>query len=222
MPEGGTPGGLRDRLRASYADRATARDGSRYPTWKRVERDRFLGHLQSTGARRLLEVGAGSGRDAAAFRDAGLDIVCIDLSPDMVAHCLGKGLDAREMDVVDLRLPDGSFDAAYSFNSLLHLPKAEFPVALREVRRMLRAGGLFYLGVYGGFDHEGIWEGDTYRPKRFFSFHSDERLLEQAGAVFDVVSFHRVRLESEGGRPHFQSLLLRRRGSDREPRREAE
>jgi len=214
--------GLRDRLRSSYAGRVEQRAADAYPAWKRSERDRFLMHLRRAGARRLLEVGAGTGRDAAFFRDRGIDVVCVDLSSEMVAHCRGKGLDAREMDIVDLRFPDVAFDAAYSFNSLLHLPKVEFRAALQEIGRVLRPNGLFYLGQYGGIDREEVWEDDDYVPKRFFSFYSDEQLLERAGALFDVVSFHRVRLKPEDGRLHFQSLLLRRPETDRELRREVE
>jgi hypothetical protein len=65
-------------------------------------------------------------------------------------------------------------------NSLLHLPKTEFPGVLRRIDGLLKPGGLVFVGVYGGYESEGIWEKDSYRPQRFFSFFTDEELVRQA------------------------------------------
>ena len=205
----------RDRLRAAYDAQAESRDRRNLPAWKRRIREEFLAILRSERSSRLLEVGAGPGHDGAFFSNHGLDVVCIDLSPEMVRLCREKGLEARVMDAVDLRFPDGSFDAAYSLNSLLHLSDADCSRALREVRRVLRPTGLFFLGVYGGLDREGVWEKDGYRPKRFFSFRTDDRLLSMVGGIFDVVSFERVPVDFDDPRLHFQSIILgkRRRGA---------
>jgi SAM-dependent methyltransferase len=203
---------MRNRMRTAYDAMAEARDRKEFPDWKRDVRESFLGVLHREGRTRLLEIGAGTGRDSAFFAEHGLDVVCADLSPEMVRLCREKGLDAQAMDVVDLRFPDGAFDAVYSLNSFLHLPESEFLRALREVRRVLQPGGIFFLGVYGGIDREGVWEEDAYEPKRFFSFRTDERLLEAVGGVFDVVSFDRVAVEAADPRFHFQSLILRKRG----------
>ena len=40
--------------------------------------------------------------------------------------------------------------------------------ALENVCTVLKPAGLFYLGMYGGYDFEGIWDKDIYTPKRFF------------------------------------------------------
>jgi SAM-dependent methyltransferase len=201
---------FRDQLRAAYDAQAEARDRRDLPEWKQRIRETFLSVLRREGRTRLLEIGAGTGHDSTFFARQGLDVVCIDLSSEMVRLCREKGLEAHVMDVVDLRFPADSFDAATSFNSLLHLPRVELPEALREVRRVLRPGGAFFLGVYGGYDFEGVWEEDLYDPRRFFSFYTDERLREAVGAVFDVVSFDRVAVEAEDARFHFQSLILRK------------
>lgn len=203
---------MRDRLRAAYDAMAEERDRRTLPAWKRRIRAAFLEILREEGRTGLLEIGSGSGRDGAFFAGEGLKVVCIDLSSEMVRLCLEKGLEAYVMDVADLRFPDGSFDAAYAFNSFLHLADAEWPEALREVRRVLRPGGAFFLGVYGGFDSERVWDEDTYEPKRFFSFHSDDRLLELVAGDYEVVSLERVAVESAHVPMHFQSLVLRRKG----------
>lgn len=91
------------------------------------------------------------------------------------------------------------------------MPDLELPAALRGIRATLKPGGLFYLGAYGGRDHEGVWAGDPYDPKRFFSFRTDERLREILADSFDVCSFRRTALAAEQAEGlHFQSLILRK------------
>lgn len=98
-------------LRNAYARSADQREQMAKHPWKLDERGTFLDRLQAEGKLRLLEVGAGTGQDSAFFRDAGLDVVATDLTPEMTAHCVAKGLDARVMDVLHLELPDETFDA---------------------------------------------------------------------------------------------------------------
>ena len=201
----------RDRLRAAYDRVAGARDRREPIAWKQAIRTSFLQRLQEESHRSVLEIGSGPGHDGTFFANEGLNIVCVDLSPNMVRLCQEKGLEAHVMDAVALRFQDDSFDAAYSFNAYLHLPRTELPAALREVKRVLRTGGLFFLGLYGGFDHEGIWEEDECRPKRFFSFRTDDQLLAAVHDPFDVISFERTPIDSDDPHFHFQSLILRKR-----------
>ena len=81
---------------------------------------------------------------------------------------------------------------------------------LRHVGHCLRPGGWFFLGTHGGIEMAQVWPGDPYRPQRFFSFYTDEQLLQTVSQVFAVVSFHAVDT-SEGSKGlHFQSLVLQK------------
>jgi hypothetical protein len=64
------------------------------------------------------------------------------------------------------------------------------------------------LGVYGGKDSEGVWEQDSYNPKRFFSMYLDEHIINTVKLFFEVIDFHVVPLKPDT--PHFQSLTLRK------------
>jgi SAM-dependent methyltransferase len=196
---------IRERLRASYDAFATEREGLRKQEWKLAERAGFAGRLREVEATRLLELGAGTGQDSVFFQGEGFDVVATDLSPAMVDYCRGKGIDARVMDMLHLDFAPGSFDAAYAMNSLLHVPNAELPQVLAGIRAVLRPAGLCYVGLWGGEDFEGIATWDHQEPQRFFSFRTNERLLGQVEAEFEVVDFHTVK----DGDLTFQSLTLR-------------
>ena len=193
-------------LRTSYDGGAAQRDTMDKSPWKVQERAAFLQRLRSQGARRLLEVGAGTGQDSAFFLDEGLDVVATDLSPAMVERCRAKNIDARVMDFLQLDFPAASFDAVYALNCLLHVPNADLPAVLASIRATMRPGALFFLGVYGGKGEEGPSETDRHDPPRFFSWRTDEQIQEFARVEFEIVDFHVVDVDDI----RFQSLTLRR------------
>jgi SAM-dependent methyltransferase len=199
---------IRASLVAAYDSAVDQRDQLVKQQWKLAERDAFLARLRAEHCVRLLEVGAGTGQDSVFFAGHGLDVVAADLSPQMVARCRDKGLDARLMDVSELQFEPGSFDAVHAMNCLLHVPNIELPAVLAGIARVLRPGGLFFLGVYGGSAGEGQAGWDDHVPPRFFSFRTDDQLLQYASQSFEIVDFHVVRTTSEHG---FQSLTLRSR-----------
>ena len=199
---------IKTSLIEAYNRQAEQRNKSDIEEWKAVERAHFLSLLQQENKRTLLEIGAGHGRDSLFFHEQGLKTISIDISSAMARLCRAKGILACVMDMVKLGFESNSFDAVYALNSFLHLPKSEFPVALENTCNVLRPSGLFYLGIYGGYDFEGIWDQNSYTPKRFFSFHSDENLKKILVEYFEIVYFKNVQL-GEGNRA-FQSVILRK------------
>ena len=199
---------VRPRLREIYDQAVDKRERRPPPVWEDEQRDAFLLLLQRENKGSLLEVGAATGADALHFRNNGLEVVCTDLSEEMVRRCRKKALTAHVMDVSDLRFPANSFDAVFAKNCLVHVPKAEWAASLAGIARVLKPDGLFYLALYGGRDFEGVWDGDSWEPKRFFSFHTDAALRRFAEDAFDVHSFEP--LPQGWGGLHYQSLILRK------------
>jgi len=195
-----------DPQRAAYDARASWREGLVREPWKLAERQAFRDRL--TPGARLLEIGAGPGHDSTYFQDEGFAVVAADLSPAMVEICRSKGIEAHVMDFLHLDFPDGSFDAVFAMNCLLHVPNADLPTVLGAIRSVLRPGGLFFVGVYGGTSREGPIDNDEHVPPRFFSWRADDELLAFATAAgFEIVDFHAI----EHGPDHrYQSLTLRR------------
>ncbi len=149
-----------DSIRLTYDHNAAERDAAALADWKIAEREDFANLMRAEGKRSLLEIGAGPGHFSAYFRDLGLDVTCTDLSPEMVRLCRQKGLNAHVMDFHHLNFPPASFDAVFALNCLLHVPSVDLDRVLSSIHRVLRPGGLFFYGVYGGYLSEGVWPED--------------------------------------------------------------
>ncbi len=199
---------IRASLLASYGeDGAQLRARKTKAPWKLDERAAFLQRLEQEGCHDLLEIGAGTGQDSVFFAERGLNVVSTDLSPAMVAICRAKGLDALVMDFALPSLAAESFDAVHAMNCLLHVPNAELPAVLAAIWALLRPGGLFFLGVYGGDGWEGHLADDDHVPPRFFSWRTDAQIQLFATRFFEIIDFHVVPQDGGYG---FQSLTLRR------------
>jgi SAM-dependent methyltransferase len=197
---------ITNQLQHAYDKAVDARASSPVEPWKEAEREKFLAVLHREGAESLLEIGAGTGVHGKFFADAGLDVVCTDLTAGMVEYCRSQGLVAFQQDFLHLDL-GRAFDAVFAMNCLLHVPREDLSAALASVRSTLKPGGVFYLGQYGGFEGDGFPD-DPYEPKRFFSLLRDEDLCAVAAEHFHVDSFTAVNIDFDGD-GHFQSLLLR-------------
>jgi SAM-dependent methyltransferase len=103
---------------------------------------------------RVLDLGCGTGLPTARrLADAGLRVTGVDLSAGMLARARANvpGAEFLEADVADLveggPLAAESFEAVTAFFTLLMLPRAEIPAALRAIRGLLRPSGLLALGM---------------------------------------------------------------------------
>jgi len=112
--------------------------------------------LPSTPARRILDCGAGGPRPPLAlFAEHGFVAVGVELDAVRAELARSAGrergltLDIRQGDMRALPFEDGSFDYVYEFYSLCHLSRADMPVAIGEMMRVLKPGGVCYLGFMG-------------------------------------------------------------------------
>lgn len=99
-----------NRFRRAYNANAALRESKGIEEWKKEERDRVLRSLRKKHIERMLEIGAGPGRDSLFFSRNGLKMTAVDMSEEMVRWCLEKGLNARVMDFYRLDFADGSFE----------------------------------------------------------------------------------------------------------------
>ncbi len=89
--------------------------------------------IADCGAQSVLEVGAGPGLLATILRrHTDIELRTVDVAADVGADVVGS--------VHALPLCTGAFDVAVCCQVLEHLPFAQFPEALRELRRVSRRG----------------------------------------------------------------------------------
>ena len=109
-----------------------------------------LGQLIGPGSGRCLDVGCGTGVAAEAVAALGWSVVGVDISGDLLAAARGRGLEVLQSSASTLPFPDASFDAAISVWT--HTDIDDFPVVVKEVARVLRAGSPFvYVGAHPCF-----------------------------------------------------------------------
>jgi SAM-dependent methyltransferase len=96
---------------------------------------RIVPHLRS-GAR-ILEIGGGTGYQAARLRDSGFAVSSIDVAAGIYRD--GREFPVQEYDGRHIPFPDATFDIVFSSNVLEHIP--DLAQIHRETRRVLRPDG---------------------------------------------------------------------------------
>ena len=94
----------------------------------------------------ILDLGCGDGALTEKLAAAGVAVVGVDVSPQMIEAACARGIDARVMDGQALQFA-GEFDAVFS-NAALHWMRDPDAV-IAGVARALRPGGRF-VGEFGG------------------------------------------------------------------------
>jgi SAM-dependent methyltransferase len=100
--------------------------------------------LASEAIDRILVVGCGNGseaRDLARIFNSRVD--AIDIEDRFAAP--HRDVRFHRMDAQQMTFADASFDLVYSFHALEHMPNPQQAIA--EIRRVLRAGCMFVIGV---------------------------------------------------------------------------
>lgn len=119
--------------------------------WEGLWTGPFLGPLRDAGARTILELGCGTGNDAARLAGEGYLVTAIDLSAEAIARARARSGRSVRFLVADmarpLPFPDASFDAVMSNVAVHMFPDSITRSVFAEVRRLVRPGGLFLFHV---------------------------------------------------------------------------
>jgi len=111
----------------------------------------FLTPLREAGVRTVLELGCGTGNDAARLAGEGYTVTATDLSAEAIGQARARYGSTVRFAVADMthRLPfaDGSFDAVMSNVALHMFPDDVTRAVFAEVGRLVRPGGLFLFHV---------------------------------------------------------------------------
>lgn len=193
------------------AKRRDSAEGKR-DQWKLDIRQQFIDLLNNENKKTILELGSGAGLDAKFFQENGFDVLATDLSSEMVKMAKERGIKAKVVDFYNLSKLGKTFDAIFSLNVLLHVPRKDLEHVLENIYHALNKDGIFFYGVYGGKEEEVVFtDKSKMNLPRFFSFLTDKTLLQVVRERFIALDFQKI--DIEGGKPglHFQALFLRKK-----------
>jgi SAM-dependent methyltransferase len=145
--------------------------------------DRFAAGVRGIGP--VCDIGCGPGHVARYLHERGVQVCGVDLSPVLVerARRMTPGVEFRQGDMIALDAPDEAWAGIVAFYSIIHISRGDMARTLRELRRVLRPGGILLLAFHIGDDtiHLDEWWGQRVCVD-FFFFRSDEvaRYLREA------------------------------------------
>lgn len=157
----------------------------------------------------VLELGCGSGRDAAHMEALGFRVEPTDGVPEMAAQAeaqLGRPVRVMRFDELDA---DGQYDGVVAAYSLLHVPRAGLPAVLARVWRAMKPGG-WHVATYKTAGGEG-----RDRLGRYYNYPSEAELRAYYAAAGEWSEMETETGEGrgyEGGESRFVIITLRKAG----------
>ena len=138
----------------------------------------------------ICDLGCGPGQIARYLHRQGVKTLGVDLSPKMVeeARRLNREIPFHQGDMLSLPDEENSWGGIAAFYCILHIPREHVVDALREMKRVLKPGGLllvtFHIGQ--GVKHlDEWWEKPVNLDFAFYLPHEMEEWLREAG--FELV-----------------------------------
>jgi ubiquinone/menaquinone biosynthesis C-methylase UbiE len=207
-PEGATPrtSAIKADLVAFYDARAGVRTDAPL-TPDRTDARRMFGELVVSESRPfVVDVGAGTGQDAAALREMGVPVLALDLSFEHGRWAVNRGVDAVVADLYQLPIRSRSVPALWSASTFMHVPNRDIGRVVGETSRVLQPGAPAMIGVRTGSPvEETRVDGEV---RRFYSIRPGERWLELFGAHLTV---ERWWIDEAADRSAYLWLLARSR-----------
>lgn len=139
----------------------------------------LLRHLPARLGLAILDFGCGPGRDLLAFKAMGHAPVGLDGCPAFVDMAReASGCEVWRQDFLALDLPAQRFDGIFANASLFHIPAADLPRVLGQLRDSLKPGGVLFSSNPRGHNEEG-WQGERYGV--WYDWPTWQQLMTAAG-----------------------------------------
>lgn len=171
----------------------------------RAEVDRAASGLERP---KILDFGSGVGTSIPAFRELfpNAKMVCADVSRQSLDIAQSRFPDAAEyVELHGNRLPfdDESFDLVFTACVFHHIDRAEHPVLVSELRRVLKRNGLCFI-----FEHN-PWNPLTVRAVNTCPYDENARLVggPKMRQLLSAAGFASPRLVYRIFFPHFLAIL---------------
>jgi SAM-dependent methyltransferase len=175
-----------DAVAAEYA--AEFQDEMDHKPFDRDCLDRLIREVGDLGP--ICDLGCGPGQIARYLRSRGAGALGVDLSPQMVAEAArcNPGIPFHQGDMLDLPEADDSWGGIAAFYCIIHIPREKVAAALREMKRVLRPGGVLLITFHIGDELRHLdewWEKKVNLDFIFYTPEEMEAWLKEAG--FELV-----------------------------------
>ncbi len=152
--------------------------------------DRFALRVQGLGL--VCDLGCGPGHVARFLHEREVQVMGLDLSAEMVeqARRLNPGIAFRQGNMLALKIDNEALGGIVAFYSIIHFSRTDRAVALAEMNRVLRPGGLLLMAFHIGEEplHLDEWWGQQVSMDfLFFSTMEISDSLRAAGFEIEEV-----------------------------------
>jgi SAM-dependent methyltransferase len=171
-----------DQVAAEYAEKF--KDEMDDKPFDRDCLDRLAREVRGLGP--ICDMGCGPGQIARYLHRQGVDTLGVDLSPRMVAEAqrLNPEIHFHQGDMLSLPDADNSWGGIAAFYCIIHIPREQIVDALREMKRVLKPGGVLLLAFHIGDEIKHLdewWEKPVDLDFAFFQAEEMEAWLQEAG-----------------------------------------
>ncbi len=158
--------------------------------------DVFAELVKESEPAKAADLGCGPGHVTGYVHGRGVDVVGVDLSPDMLAIARREypDIEFAEGTMTALDLPDAALGGILSRWSIIHTPPERLPEVFAEFHRVLAPGGHLLLGFFAHDDNSQLGWPFEHRVTlawrlsidllaemlREFGFQEKARLIEKA------------------------------------------
>jgi ubiquinone/menaquinone biosynthesis C-methylase UbiE len=140
----------------------------------------------------VLEVGCGTGLILGRVAGFARRAAGVDLSAGMLGPARARGLAVAQASATDLPIASASFDVAYSFKVLAHVP--DIAAAMRELARVVRPGGWVLAEFYNARSLRRLVKA-LKPPTAISAQHHDEHVFTRYDSAKDIRSYLPPELE---------------------------
>ena len=122
----------------------------------------------------VLEIGSGGGALASWLVNQGYNVICIEPAENLAKQAMKKGLKVYTTTIQDFET-DHQYDNIVAISSLIHVPKADLPLQIKKICRLLKPQGLLFVSFIEGND-EGLEDPTKVGRLRYFAKWNEREL----------------------------------------------
>jgi len=138
----------------------------------------------------ICDLGCGPGQIARYLHRQGVNTLGVDLSPQMIAEAqrLNPEIPFHQGNMLALPDTDNSWGGIAAFYCIIHIPRKQIVDALREMKRVLKPGGVLLVTFHIGAEIKHIeewWEKPVSLDFAYYKPDEMENWLKDAGFVLE-------------------------------------